>query len=507
MDDKDASMDNELFDDTLLTALRDARPLAGDDHLAAADPQAERLLAEILGHPGGSLRQVGPAFALGGHRHLPMGWARQTRRALIMIAVAAVLVLVVLIPLAHSPHAVPLSPKPVRPGPEPALSGSLLVAPVWYSSCCKADLPEKPPFKLTVFDPGTGRGSTISPLPKVDNIELPWVAVGPYVVALASPPRAGFVSGGTYEAYAFEPGTSGVTTLGEAMTVLAANSGNAVWLESLRPGPGTCLQLREVTVAGVTLTGAVSLPCQASVLEVVPGGLLLQLPLIESGQGAVRIEVLNPMTGRVAWYRDELLSPSAVGLPQSSFNPAALGPRYMLTPAGTCVPGDCSEVLVTDLTTGHAVTVHFGVPLPPSASFGSGNDLPYESITTFSPSVPQDLAILTGEGYGGKAKSLEHASLRILDVLTGQVIYQRQLTLVAEPSICSMGPCPPPHTSYGQSLGDGNPFDPYVSWSWGGGYLLIGRGASQVIAYPVDSETTPGIVLNTGPDSLVVEKP
>jgi hypothetical protein len=505
MDDKDASMDNELFDDPLLTALRDARPLAGDDHLSAADSQAERLLAEILARPGGSLRQARPAFALGGHRHLPIGWARQTRRTLIMIAVAAVLVLVLLIPLSHSPHSAPLSPKPARPGPVPApapLSSSLLVAPVWYSSCCKADLPEKRPFKLTVFDPATGRDTTINPLPKVGNIELPWVAVGPYVVALASP------SGGTYEVYAFEPGRSGVTTLGRAMTVFAASSGNAVWLENQRPGPGTCLQLREMTVAGVALTGTVPLPCQASVLEAVPGGLLLQLPLIESGQGAVRIEVLNPMTGRVAWYRDELLSPSEVGLSQSSFNPAALGTRYMLTPAGTCVPGDCSEVLVTDLTTGLAVTVRFGVPLPASSgSFGSGNNLPFESITTFSPSVPQDLAILTGEGYGGRANSLEHADLRILDVLTGRVIYQRQLTLVAEPKICSMGPCPPPQVSWGGGIGDGNPLDPYVSWSWGGGYLLIGRGESQVIAYPVDSETTPGIVLNTGPDSLVVEKP
>jgi hypothetical protein len=284
--------------------------------------------------------------------------------------------------------------------------------------------------------------------------------------------------------------------LGETTGVLAAASGNAVWLESLRAGAGVCFQVREVTVAGVALTGTVSLQCEASIVEVVPGGLLLELPLTGSAPRAVRLELWNPLTGNVVWHRDE------------SSSPTELGARYMVYPAGTCVPGECSEVSVTDLVTGNTTEVHLGVPLP-AHSGPIDNSIPYESVTTFSPTVPQDLAVLTGDGYAGSTKSLERAELHILDVLTGRVHYERQLTLVTEPVACSTGPCQPPKSNYGGGLDSlyGNPPDPYVAWSWGGGYLLIGRGGSEVTAYPAGSDTAPGTVIGASPDSLVVENP
>jgi hypothetical protein len=482
-------MDEDLFDDPLLRALRDARPR--EQELSNAGPLAEQLLAEILARPTGNLQPNDHSVRLHATHRLPLGWARQTPRVLIVLAVAAVLVLVLLIPLERSPHAT--VPSPAARVPAPALARSLLVAPVWYSSCCTLYLPEKSPLELTVIDAGTGHRSTITPFSTTLDIELPWVAVGPYVVALARPPRASI--GGSYEAYAFEPGTPRLTTLGKTTGVLAATSGNAVWLENLRPGAGVCFTVREVTVAGEALTGTVALPCQASIVEAVSGGLLLELPLTGSGPSAVRLELWNPSTGKVVWYRDE-----------SSY-PAELGPRYMVYPAGTCVPGEFSEVSTTDLVTGHTIDVHLAVPLP-AHSGRVDNSAPYESVTTFSPTVPQDLAVLTGDGYAGKTKSLERAGLDILDVLTGRVIYERQLTLVTEPVSCSTGPCQAPSSNYGGSNSlYGNPPDPYVSWSWGGGFLLIGRGGSEVIAYRVGSETAPGAVIDASPDSLVVEKP
>jgi hypothetical protein len=181
-------MDDELFDDPLLRALREARPREHDDDRYDTGPRGERLLAEILARPGGSLPPSGPGVRPRATRHLPMGWARQTPRVLIVLAVAAVLVLVLLVPLERSPRATP--PSPAGRVPASALSSSLLLAPVWDSSCCTLDLPERSPFELTVLDAGTGRRSTITPFSSAVDVQLPWVAVGPYVVALAHPPRA-----------------------------------------------------------------------------------------------------------------------------------------------------------------------------------------------------------------------------------------------------------------------------------------------------------------------------
>lgn len=379
------------------------------------------------------------------------------------------------------------------------LADTLLVSPGWMGSCCSSTVATQSPVRVSVVNAATGRRSVIAPLPASEGVEMPWLAIGREVVALLYPPNGKpFTS--VLQAYAFSPtSTAPARDLGAASWgILPAASGSAVWLENASgSGVTRCLTIEEVALNGAVLEHA-SPPCGFNVVEAVGSGLVIEQLTSARGPfpGTGQIELWDPATGQASW-----------SLPVQS-QPLLLGPSYMLYPAAGCNPSGCQDVVVTDLATGNEIRTTLAVPLSvgPFGEISATSNLQdaYAAVL-FSPSAPADMAIVSGGTFRRHGTTVERYDVRAVSVLTGALVYDRSVALpVQQQSACDWTPCPGQTASLGTRF-EGNPRFPYVTWSFGGGYLLVGT-ADHVAAIPISSEVAPVLSVAAQPGGLAVEE-
>jgi hypothetical protein len=401
---------------------------------------------------------------------------RQRRRRLVIALVVLVAAVVTAAVVTGSRGGGPARHAAVRPRPTRTpqlvtatpLDDSLLVVPGGENGVTTGVA-----SRMSVINAGSGAAASISPFSPAaaaTDSYYPWLVIGRDVVAIVGislSPTA--VDVGTAEV--FSPATKSLpVNLGAATGVLAAVRPDAVWLltdnarmsdfgGSASPPSGRCT-VREVSLAGVTLTPTMPYSCARVLFGAVDGG-LLSSPVATSGNAP--IEVWDPATGRVVrtiTTSGTLISTSA------SLNSST---EYVAWQTGSQQAGSqgCRAgcpTFVTDVVTGRRIRVTLP-PAPGGIVLGS-------AFSPVAPLLAEVVMTSATEDRLTKAQSLwaaasppccfspigtGAATLDIVDLATGSVLSARPISAGLPESI---------------------------QWSADGSYVFVTRSLTQVGVYP-----------------------